>query len=92
MNTQPILMVDVKKHGFPWVLVIKGQVVTRGVAANFEEIAVLQKVLKPGGVWIDEGYRTEEVRAAAQTHGWLGIRGKLRCYGPCDIMNELMLA
>jgi len=90
MNTKPILMIDVKKDSYPWVVVENGKSVKRGTALDFRELANVQHDEQVAGVWIDEGYRTMEVISAARAFGWLTFKGRSNCYGPADMIREML--
>lgn len=90
MNTKPILMIDVKKDCFPWVVVKSGCPIKSGVAKSLRELANVQHDEEVAGVWIDSGYGTSSVMSAAQAHGWLTFKGQRGCYGPSDMIEEML--
>lgn len=69
------LLVDPQQNRLAWALKKGAQVIARGNAIDFEEIASLQKAWSAQEVYIDEGYRMEAVRGAAKRFKWVTVRG-----------------
>jgi hypothetical protein len=70
-----LLLIDVAKDHFKWAIKQDGQVTLRGLAHTFEELRAIETRHQGNEVWIDEGFRTDEVRAAASLWKWNSVKG-----------------
>lgn len=73
-KTHTIMTVQPMKTCWKY-LIIKHGLCTGGGAETITDLALIEADEKPCEVLIDEGFRTLEVRKAAEKYGWTLTRG-----------------
>ena len=71
-----MLLIDPQLEGYNWAIVKGGVVEARGKLQPIEEIQTLVKLHCIADVFIDEGFRSEEVRRIAAANRWHCVRAR----------------
>ena len=89
MNTKPIIIAEPFESCIKWALVIGGQIQERGDCKTLENLRDIEKQKNAANVWIENGYRTAEINAAASFFNWFAVRARSK-YTPANMINDMI--
>jgi hypothetical protein len=75
INKRHTIMTVQPMHGRWEYMILKAGACVAGSVLSVDKLALLQRDQAADEVFIDEGFRTIEVRAAAENYGWTLTRG-----------------
>jgi len=71
-----MLLIDPQQDHYKWAIVDGGEVVERGKSLTVDEIKEVARRQWIADVFIDEGYRTHEIRKTAAENRWHCVKGR----------------
>lgn len=71
-----MLLIDPQQDHFKWAIVDGSEVVERGKSLTADEIKEVARRQCIADVFIDEGYRTFEIRKLAKENRWHCVKGR----------------
>jgi hypothetical protein len=69
------MLVDPRQNKVAWAIKERGAIVASGICPTFVEVRGEQLCHALDSVFVDDGYRTHEVRKACKIFGWVPVRG-----------------
>lgn len=82
------LLIEPERNLVRWAIKQNEEIVRHGTCHDLENVRTLQEQEGIKSVWIDEGYRTYEVRAACQKYGWAAVKGMAGRRAMADVIHE----